>query len=120
MGEITRHRKMSFSIESTRFCNYKKDKFGSEITYIDYKPFLNAQNEAWRGLLEEVENTYLRLSESAIQPQFSRSILPLSLKTDIIITGYLQDYKDIFIKRDIDAAHPMIRELVKEMKKYLN
>ncbi len=114
MAELTRHRLASFSIESTRYANYSKDKFGSEITVI--RPFFwqndSPQYNAWKMAMEACEKTYLELIESGAKAQEARSVLPNSLKTDIIITANIREWLHIFNLRCSKASHPQMREIM--------
>ena len=85
--EIVRHRIASYSQESTRYCNYFDEKFGSELTFI--RPFF-WENDAekmriWEQSMQSIEDSYNRLIQMGAQPQEARSILPNSLKTEIIL-----------------------------------
>jgi thymidylate synthase (FAD) len=114
MAEITRHRTgVAFSIESTRYCNYSKNKFGYDITVI--RPFFfesdtRAYNE-WLNAMETCEEAYLRLIEDeGATPQEARSVLPNSLKTDIVMTANLRTWRHIFKLRCSKKAHPQIKQ----------
>jgi thymidylate synthase (FAD) len=112
--EIVRHRLCSFSQESTRYANYSKEKFGNEITVI--RPFFWDENgklyAEWYGSMIAAEKTYLRLLNSGAQPQEARSVLPNSLKTEIIVTANLREWKHIFKLRCNKASHPQIRQIM--------
>ncbi|MGD8837647.1 MAG: FAD-dependent thymidylate synthase, partial [Desulfobacteraceae bacterium] len=112
--EIVRHRLCSFSQESTRYANYSKDKFGNEITVI--RPFFwkndSQEYKEWHRLMEEAEKSYLNLLEIGATPQEARSVLPNSLKTEIIVTANLREWKHIFRLRCHKASHPQIRQIM--------
>jgi thymidylate synthase (FAD) len=112
--EIVRHRLCSFSQESTRYANYSKDKFGNEITVI--KPFFwDEQSEAyqeWLSAMKATENAYLRLIQMGASAQEARSVLPNSLKTEIVVTANIREWRHIFFLRCGKAAHPQIREVM--------
>lgn len=119
--EIVRHRLASFSQESTRYCNYSKDKFGKEITVIlpcfwakDYRDPRLCSNEflAWKTACEASEKYYFQLVELGAQPQEARSVLPNSLKTEIVVTANLREWRHIFRLRCSSKAHPQMRELM--------
>lgn len=120
--EIVRHRIASYSQESTRYCNYCKDKFGNELTFI--KPlFWNEKTEEfalWKGAMENVEKVYFEMISLGASPQEARSILPNSLKTEIIVTMNLREWRHFFKLRTGKKAHPQMREitipLLNEMK----
>ena len=111
--EIVRHRIASYSQESTRYCNYWKDKFGSELTFI--KPVFWNENsreyKIWRDMMGEIENQYMNLIQLGVKPQEARSILPNSLKTEIIITMNLREWRHFFRLRTSSAAHPQMQEV---------
>lgn len=111
--EIVRHRLASYTQESTRYCNYSKGKFGSEITVI--KPcFWEEKDEkyvVWRETLLQIEEAYKKLIELGSSPQEARSVLPNSLKTEIVITMNLREWKHFFKLRTSESAHPQMREI---------
>lgn len=119
--EIVRHRIASYSQESTRYCNYSKDKFGSEITVIE--PFFwrtggNKNKEkyaVWKKCMEDAERAYFKLLELGASPQEARSVLPNSLKTEIVITMNLREWRHFFKLRTSSAAHPQMREIARPL-----
>jgi len=123
--EIVRHRLASYTQESTRFCNYTKGKFGSEITVI--KPCFWDENseeyKVWSDTIDYIENSYNKLIFLGVKPQEARSILPNSLKTEIVITMNLREWLHFFKLRTAKNAHPQMREiaipLLKEFQKIL-
>ena len=115
LAEFTRHRVFSFSAESTRYCNYSKNKFGNEVTFIEpcwstTEPMRDGFSE-FRTALVEAENHYLFLIENGWKPQQARAVLPNSLKTELVMTGFVSDWKHFFRLRCDSAAHPQAREL---------
>ena len=111
--EIVRHRVASYCQESTRYCNYSKDGFGSEITVI--KPcFLYPSTDGF-NLWEEgclfAEQTYFNLLESGCTPQEARSVLPNSLKTEVVMTANIRKWRHFLKLRCSPAAHPQMREV---------
>ena len=110
--EIVRHRIASYSQESTRYCNYSQDKFGNELTFI--RPcFWTEDSPAfgiWKASMEAVERDYFRLLELGAQPQEARSILPNSLKTELVVTMNLREWRHFFRLRTAPAAHPQMRQ----------
>jgi thymidylate synthase (FAD) len=117
--EIVRHRIASYSQESTRYCNYSKDKFGNELTFIE-PCFWNDNLESdqlkrriWIESLQQIENSYFKLLESGATPQEARGILPNSLKTEIIITMNIREWRHFFKLRTSEKAHPQMREISK-------
>ena len=115
--EFVRHRVFSFAQESTRYCNYSKDKFGNELTYI--QPCWEMQKdeeELFLLQLEQAQNSYNALISSGWKAQEARAILPNSLKTELVMTGYISDWKHFFELRTAGAAHPQARELALPLK----
>ncbi len=117
--EIVRHRIASYSQESTRYCNYANDKFGSEITVI--KPCFWQENDPkyilWENSMKEIEHTYLKLIEAGATAQESRSVLPNSLKTEIVVTMNLREWRHFFKLRTHVSSHPQMREIATIMLK---
>lgn len=111
--EIVRHRIASYSQESTRYCNYSKDKFGNEITVI--KPlFWEEGSELYKQWYESMlvaEKTYNKLIEMGAKAQEARSVLPNSLKTEIVVTMNLREWRHFFKLRTSERAHPQMREV---------
>ena len=110
--EIVRHRLCSFSQESTRYANYSKDKFGSEISVI--RPFFFKTGSEKYKLLEKSmqasEDAYLNLLKNGAKAQEARSVLPNSLKADIVITANIREWRHILKLRCSKASHPQIRQ----------
>jgi thymidylate synthase (FAD) len=133
--EIVRHRIGSYSQESTRYCNYSKDKFGNEITVIEpcfwkqgsSKPApaeaAADKYEEWKKACENAEKAYFKLLELGAKPEEARSVLPNSLKTEIVITYNLREWRHFFILRTSKRAHPQMREIatsiLKEFKRLI-
>ena len=111
--ELVRHRMASYAQESTRYCNYSKDKFGNEITVI--KPcFLDEDTEnyrIWKSSCEAAEKAYFAMLDNDATPQEARSVLPNSLKTEICMTANLREWRHFFKLRTAPAAHPQMREV---------
>lgn len=120
--EIVRHRLASYCQESTRYCNYSKDSFGSEITVI--KPFYLTEGtpgyEFWKDACEVAESAYFDLLEFGCTPQEARAVLPNSLKTEVVITANLREWRHFFRLRCSQAAHPQIREVATPALRRLN
>ncbi len=116
--ELVRHRLASFAQESTRYCNYSKDKFAHEITFIETEGLNEEQREIWKKAMQECENAYFALIENGAKPEQARSVLPNSLKTEIVTTATLDEWKIIFDLRCAPAAHPDIRVLMNKVKDY--
>lgn len=117
-NELTRHRMASFSQESTRYCCYSKDKFKGEITVI--RPIeMHPQSKAyqyWFDLMLEIEKTYLKLIELGEKAETARAVLPCCLKTEIVATANLREWRHIFKMRCSDAAHPDIRYIMRQLR----
>lgn len=117
--ELVRHRIASYSQESTRYCNYYKDKFGKELTLI--KPvFWDEDSEEfriWLNTMKNIEEAYFSLIEAGAKPQEARSILPNSLKTEIIATMNLREWRHFFKLRTSERAHPQMREIACPLQK---
>ena len=115
--EIVRHRIASYSQESTRYCNYANDKFGNELTFI--KPCFwdettedgKAKMELWKKSMQNIEDEYNKLIALGAKPEEARSILPNSLKTEIVVTMNLRSWRNFFKLRTAPAAHPQIRQI---------
>lgn len=111
--ELVRHRIASYSQESTRYCNYSRDKFGNELTFI--KPLFweesSEEYRLWYKNMKNIEETYNKLISLGAKPQEARSILPNSLKTEIIVTMNLREWRHFFKLRTSEKAHPQMREV---------
>lgn len=126
--EQVRHRIMSFAQESTRYCNYGKEKFGSEINVVNLEPGIHNDPgmqdlsridiaqimHEWSSAMEDAEYHYLRMLELGATPQIARSVLPQSVKTEITITANYREWRHFFYLRACNGtgpAHPQIREV---------
>ena len=127
--EFVRHRVFSFAQESTRYCNYSKDKFNNELTFIlpnwvneNYKIIENSEltDLTFRMFLEKAEETYFILLKLGWTPQQARSVLPNSLKTELVMTGFNDDWRNFFKLRCAPNAHPQAKELADMLKKQFN
>lgn len=108
-NEIVRHRIASFSQESTRYCNYSSDKFDNEITVIE--PTYSLGNADWFLVCDYAETKYFQLLKQGVSPQLARGVLPLDLKTELIMTANLREWRHFFKLRTAPEAHPQMREL---------
>lgn len=134
--ELVRHRLAEFSQESTRYCNYSKDKFGNEITVIlpvwfndvdtngaqGHKMNNMATNRQlqytkWKSGCLWTEQAYFDLLSHGQTPQEARSVLPNSLKTEIVMTANAREWRHVFTLRCSAKAHPQIRQLMLDMLK---
>lgn len=114
--ELVRHRLASFAQESTRYCNYSKDDFGSEITFIipDYLDYKSAGWNTWKDTMKTCEDAYFKLLDIGLTPQEARAVLPSSLKTEVVMTANLREWRHFFKLRAADAtgaAHPQMKEV---------
>lgn len=132
LAEFTRHRKFSFMAESTRYCNYSKGKFNNELTFIhplwmyhqesgDYGDLGNLKNKnhgnkdgtffEFIKALQYAEYYYFILLKEGWKPEQARNVLPLSLKTELYMCGFAEDWEKFFELRCAANAHPQAREL---------
>lgn len=113
--EIVRHRLASYCQESTRYCNYNKEKFGNELTFI--KPcFWNEPGDfnkraEWTEAMRLAEQSYMALMSIGATPQEARSVLPNSVKTEVVMTANIREWQHFFTLRCSPAAHPQMREV---------
>lgn len=132
LREFTRHRVFSFAVESTRYCNYSKDRFSHEITFIqpnwisdkdvenyhmDFGYFTDQDTNhitavnRFISALKNAEYFYMELIKLGYKPQQARNILPLATKCDMVMTGFVSDWRHFFELRDAASAHPQAQEL---------
>mgnify|MGYP002528520719 CR=1 FL=1 len=111
--EIVRHRMASYCQESTRYCNYGKGKFGEEITVIEpcFWPEGSDLYWAWKNACLISEQCYFSLLKSGATPQEARSVLPNSLKTEVVMTANIREWRHFLKLRCSPAAHPQMREV---------
>lgn len=112
--DLTRHRHASFSIESTRYCNYGKDKFENQIKYI--KP-VNIEEGTelyaeWKKSLEEIEKHYIKMAELGATPDQMRMILPHSTAALVTMTANIREWKHILSLRCTKHAHPAVEQVM--------
>jgi thymidylate synthase (FAD) len=110
--ELVRHRLASFSQESTRYCNYSKNKFGSEITVIEPCGLSDEVADLWRLAMWDAERYYFALLEQGWKPQMARSVLPNSLKTEVVMTANPREWRHVFRVRCHRDAHPQMVEVM--------
>lgn len=128
--EFNRHRASSISEQSTRYCNFSKDKFGNEVSFIipcwlnlpeghiESEECVNLGNNE-KMFLENLflsEMRYLKLIKEGWQPQQAREVLPLATATEVVYTAYISDWIHFFRLRCNEAAHPSARELAIPLK----
>lgn len=112
--ELVRHRPYSFCQESTRYCNYGKDGFGNEITVIEpcYLVPHTPGYRLWRHSCEVSEATYLEMLAHGFVPQEARAVLPSSLKTELMMTAHMGEWRHVTKLRCAPAAHPQARQVM--------
>ena len=127
--EEVRHRIASFGQESTRYCNYSKDKFNGEVTYIDIERGMEldatvsklpsevklAIIHEWTVACLDAERHYLRMLELGATPQIARSVLNTSTKTEICITMNFREWRHFIRLRNDPTAHPQMREVAQQV-----
>lgn len=132
MDEFRTHVGLSHLAESTRYVNYSKKKFGSELTFIKpcwlddeklklYRPYHTvirdkSPESIFIANLNNVERDYLDLIKLGWTPQQARSVLPLSIKSELISCGFKDSWENFFYRRDAPDAHPMAQEIAKPMR----
>ncbi len=115
--ELVRHRIASFSQESTRYCNYSKGDFNSEITVIEpcfLEPGTKGYN-IWETSCSLSEEMYFKMLDWGCTAQEARSVLPNSLKTEVVMTANLREWRLFFKLRTSMAAHPQMREVTRPL-----
>ncbi|MCL2023009.1 MAG: FAD-dependent thymidylate synthase [Oscillospiraceae bacterium] len=119
--EIVRHRIGSYSQESTRYCNYAGEQFGREISCIRPSFWENGDKrlELWRQSMKQAEKNYFALLDAGAKPEEARAVLPNSLKTEIVVTYNLREWRHFLRLRLAPAAHPQIREVAGEIQRIL-
>lgn len=115
--EIVRHRLCSFAQESTRYCNYAKEKFGNELTFIEPIDYCDNKS-SYDQTFSFLEKEYLAMIDKGVTPELARSILPNKLKASIIITANIAEWKSIFELRTSPRSHPDMREIMIPIKDY--
>ena len=115
--EIVRHRLASYSQESTRYCNYANGKFSREITVIESGGLAENEAREWLNLMEMSERTYLHLIDAGVKPEKARDVLPLCLKTELMMTANFREWRHFLKLRGSRMAHPEIRKIVKQIYK---
>lgn len=119
--ELVRHRLASFAQESTRYCNYSQDKFGNELTFI--KPLFWDKDSfeylRWLEVCKMAEDEYCRLmSQPGCTPQEARSILPNSIKTEVVMSANYREWRHFFklrVARATGPAHPQMEEITRPL-----
>ena len=120
--EIVRHRLASFSQESSRYCNYASDKFGNQLTFIIPSMFtLDSEGfDVWSRAMGMAEASYLHLIDLGYKPEEARSVLPNSIKTEIVMSANFREWRHFFqvrAARSAGKAHPQMEELARPLLK---
>lgn len=112
--DLSRHRHCSFAIESTRYCNYSKDKFGNEITFIKPVNIKDNTDEytIWYNTMVEIEQAYNEMAKIGCTPDQLRMLLPHSTSASVICTCNMRELRHIFGLRCAKAAHPSVRQIM--------
>lgn len=111
--DLTRHRFASFSVESTRYCSYNKDKYGNEIAvvnpvYIEDKEVF----ETWKKAIEDMEKAYMKMKELGASTDMCREVLPHSTAAEYTMTANIREWKHILELRTTNHVHPAIRQVL--------
>ena len=114
--EIVRHRIASYSQESTRYCNYGK---ADEITVIQPPEMSEDQCDQWLYAMGECEKSYMQMLKKGATPQIARSVLPNSLKTELVMTMNLREWRHFLKLRTSPQAHPQMREVANMVREIL-
>ena len=117
-NELVRHRLASYSQESTRYCSYIKDKFSNEICVIRPSKLEKGTPayDVWWNTMLSVEKAYFDMLSAGEKPETARSVLPCCLKTEIVTTANLREWRHIFSMRCSAAAHPDIRLVMRALR----
>lgn len=115
MDEFRTHVGLSHLAESTRYCNYSKDKFGNELTFI--QPCWDIRGSNYIDFLQHAEWGYFRMLKNGWTPQQARSVLPLGIKSELISCGFKDAWENFFKRRDAPDAHSMAQEIANPMHK---
>lgn len=112
--DLTRHRFGSFSIESTRYCNYGKDKFDNEIKFIKPCNIEEGTDEytEWQWCLSQIEKSYMKMTELKCTPDQMRMILPHSTAAEVTMTANIREWRHILDLRTKKMTHPSIRQIL--------
>lgn len=112
--DLTRHRFGSFSIESTRYCNYGKDKFDNEIKFIKPCNIEEGTDEytEWQWCLSQIEESYMKMTELKCTPDQMRMILPHSTAAEVTMTANIREWRHILNLRTKKMTHPSIRQIL--------
>ena len=112
--DLTRHRIASFSIESTRYCNYGKDKFDNQVPFIEPCNIERGTVEYahWLNVMQIIDNTYNELSRLGCTPDQMRMILPHSVSAEVTMTANIREWKHILELRTTKFVHPSVQQVM--------
>ena len=117
--DLTRHRFASFSIESTRYCSYDKDKFGNEITFINPRYIEDEKiYQTWKDAMQNIENSYIKMKQLGATTDMCREILPHSTAGEYTMTANIREWRHILSLRTTKHVHPSIRQVLIPLLKY--
>lgn len=115
-NELVRHRLASYCQESSRYCNYSKDKFYNEIKVIEPEELLprsSTDYNIWWVSCKNAEESYMAMISNGVKPEIARSVLPLSTATEIIMTANIREWRNVLKLRSSHnvRAHPQMRSI---------
>jgi thymidylate synthase (FAD) len=117
LAQITRHRHFSFSVESQRYVNYSKDKFGNNVQFI--KPYDIEEGtivyDIWCQAIADAETNYFKLLEQKCKPETARAVLPNCTKTEIVMTGNVRSWRQFFQLRTAGHAQKDVQYISRLM-----
>lgn len=118
--DLTRHRFASFSIESTRYCSYDKDKYGNEIAFMNPAGYMEDEKmyEIWKNTMQEIENGYIKMKELGATTDMCREVLPHATAGEYTMTANIREWKHILALRTTKHVHPSIRQILIPLLKY--
>ena len=117
--DLTRHRFASFSVESTRYCSYDKDKYGNEISFINPIYIEDKEvYEVWKKTMQEIENGYIQMKKLGATTDMCREVLPHSVAAEYTMTANIREWKHILSLRTTKHVHPYIRQVLIPLLKY--
>lgn len=117
--DLTRHRFASFSVESTRYCSYDKDKYGNEISFINPAYIENKEMyETWENAMQAIEKNYIKMKELGATTDMCRELLPHSTAAEYTMTANIREWKHILSLRTTKHVHPSIRQVLIPLLKY--
>lgn len=119
--QVIRSRLASYSQESTRYCNYSHDKFGKELTFIDpskafgWDPVTDRCYAIWEDSMKQAEANYMELIAYGAKPEEARSVLPTSVKTELVMTANLREWRHFFKLRAGSGVHPQMLQITRPL-----